>query len=211
MSNFKIKFLPIFLFFALFFLSFSWSEAKRLPASTSPLLVETTNVSSESFSIETERKFLLHSDSLNQIDLSQAKSYQIIQTYLSYEPEIRVRRINHSWHTFALKTPKDSIGLSRSELEFSISKVVYEDLIKKQVGQTIYKMRYQFQHENHEIFIDVYSGNLKGLIVAEVEFDNVEEANKFIPFSWFDKEVTSDKRYKNAGLAQHGNPNAEKK
>lgn len=206
MNNLKIKFLPFFLIFGLFF---SLGEAKRLPSPAFPLPIEINELSPEPFSIETERKFLIVPDSLKQIDLSNAKSYHIIQTYLSYEPEIRIRRINNSWHTFALKTPKDSIGLSRSELEFPISKVVYEDLVKKQVGQTIYKTRYQFRYEKHDVFIDIYAGDLEKLIVAEVEFDSIEEADKFEPFSWFGKEVTSDKRYKNAGLAQNGNPDPE--
>lgn len=209
MNHLKTKFLPIFLIFGLFFFTFSLSEAKRLPSPAYPLPIEITDLSPETFPIETERKFLLHADSLKEMNLSTAKSYQIIQTYLSYEPEIRIRRINNSWHTFALKIPKDSIGLSRSELEFSISKVVYEDLVKKQIGQTIYKTRYQSQYGDYEVFIDVYAGNLEGLLVAEVEFDSIEEADQFKPFSWFGKEVTSDKRYKNAGLAQNGNPDSE--
>lgn len=208
MKNSRIRLFSLFIFCSLFFFPASPGEAKRLPNPNYPLPMQVNHSDSESFPTETERKFLLHSDSLSQIDLSKAKSYQIIQTYLSYEPEIRIRRINNQWHTFTLKTPQDSIGLSRSELEFPISKGVYEDLVKKQVGQTIYKTRYQFHDGNYDISIDVYKDSLQGLIVAEIEFDSIEDANHFKPLSWFGKEVTSDLRYKNAGLAKNGKPEA---
>lgn len=68
------------------------------------------------------------------------------------------------------------------------------------------KTRYQFEENGTRIFVDVYSGNLEGLVVAEVEFASVAEAEAFVPPSWFGQDITSDKRYKNANLAKDGMP-----
>jgi len=51
------------------------------------------------------------------------------------------------------------------------------------------------------IELDIYSGDLAGLIVAEVEFASEDEADAFEPPNWFGPEVTDDARYKNQNLA----------
>ncbi len=56
------------------------------------------------------------------------------------------------------------------------------------------------------IEVDVYSGALEGLVVAEVEFDDPWGAESFIPPYWFGREVTAESAYKNRSLALHGRP-----
>lgn len=157
--------------------------------------------------IETERKFLLSLDKLPDDMASRADIFDLVQTYISYSPEMRVRKVNGTYYYFTLKRPKDDIGLSREEIEFQISNDEYDELLKKQVGETILKTRYQFYEDNIYISVDVYSGNLTGLAVAEVEFGSVEESEKYVPPSWFGADITSDKRYKNANLEKNGFPN----
>ena len=56
------------------------------------------------------------------------------------------------------------------------------------------------------IELDVYSGALTGLLVAEVEFGSEEAAGTFEPPAWFGTEVTDDARFKNQQLASVGAP-----
>ena len=49
-------------------------------------------------------------------------------------------------------------------------------------------------------------GDLKSLVLVEVEFFTTEQADNFKPTDWFGREVTVDKRYKNKSLAM--NPHA---
>jgi len=105
-----------------------------------------------------------------------------------------------------MKLPKDDMGLAREEVEFFIASEEYDELLKKQVGTTIYKTRYQFYEEGVLITIDIYSQDFKGLAVAEVEFKAVVHAEGYNPPGWFGKEITSDKRYKNASLSRNGMP-----
>ena len=44
--------------------------------------------------------------------------------------------------------------------------------------------------ENPKITLQIYQGQFKGLIRAEVEFNSIEEADTFIPLSWMGKEIT---------------------
>ena len=52
--------------------------------------------------------------------------------------------------------------------------------------------------------LDIYKGELSEFQVIEVEFDSEEKANDFVPPSWFGKEITGDKRYKNSYLYRYG-------
>lgn len=181
------------------------------PASSDSAQAVQEPVASSGGKVETERKFLIDPAKLPKDIDKRGKVYDIVQTYINYSPEMRVRMLNKKYYYFTLKRPLDDIGLSREETEFRITQEEYESLVKKREGNTIYKTRYQFYENGTYIFVDVYySKKLKGLAVAEVEFPSVAESNKFIPPKWFGKEITSDKRYKNANLAKDGMPKDEK-
>jgi CYTH domain-containing protein len=61
-------------------------------------------------------------------------------------------------------------------------------------------------HDELEIELDVFEGELEGLVVAEVEFDSDAAADSFEPPEWFGDEVTGDDRYLNETLAIQGRP-----
>ena len=50
--------------------------------------------------------------------------------------------------------------------------------------------------------MDVFHGSLAPLVLAEVEFPTVEEANAFVPPDWFGADVTMDGRYHNSYLSR---------
>jgi len=54
--------------------------------------------------------------------------------------------------------------------------------------------------------VDVYDGDLAGLVVAEIEFDSPEQGDAFEPPGWLGREVTDDSRYGNRTLAVEGRP-----
>jgi CYTH domain-containing protein len=49
--------------------------------------------------------------------------------------------------------------------------------------------------------VDTFTGRWAGLVMVEVEFANSDQLRKFVPPGWFGREVTSDPRFTNAGLA----------
>jgi CYTH domain-containing protein len=60
------------------------------------------------------------------------------------------------------------------------------------------------KENGYQLELDVYQGSLAGLVVAEIEFESVEESQRFSLPSWFGTEVTEDKHYKNSHLAMKG-------
>ncbi len=73
-------------------------------------------------------------------------------------------------------------------------------------GRRIEKTRYVIPAEGLSIELDVFSGGLTGLFVAEVEFASETAADAFEPPEWFGAEVTDDARFKNQRLASEGAP-----
>ena len=158
--------------------------------------------------VEIEKKWLIDKDKIP-YDLSNSEIIEIEQTYICFSPEIRVRKINNGKeYTFAVKTNITSDGMIRDEIEDFITQEEYNNLMKKQEGNTIYKTRYQFLDGDYLLAVDIFSGELKGLAYLEIEFENQEEADNFQTPNWVIKDVTSDLNYKNGHLARYGIPDS---
>jgi CYTH domain-containing protein len=149
---------------------------------------------------ETERKFLVKREQMP----IPVDGEEIRQGYIAAEPDGNEVRIREKGDRFFL-TVKTSGDLERSECEMEITQEKFEELWQFTEGRTLEKMRYIIPLDKGLVCeLDVYSGRLKGLIVAEVEFTGVNQAAVFAPPSWFSQEVTNDSRYKNRNLAVKG-------
>lgn len=156
--------------------------------------------------VEIEKKYLIDKDKIP-FNLTNTNIYEIEQTYISFSPEIRVRKINDGEsYSFAVKTHMTDDGLIRNEMEENITEKEYNTLVKKKEANTIYKTRYQFLHEENIYAIDIFSGELSGLAYLEIEFTSKEEANNFKTPEWVLEDVTKDIRYKNSYIARYGIP-----
>ena len=157
---------------------------------------------------EIERKWLIKKEDIPySLTGSDVYKYEIKQTYLCFDPEMRVREYNNGeTYEYTIKNNMSSDGLVRDEFNMDITKEQYDNLIKKQEGRTINKTRYQFYEEGQLIAIDIFHGELDGLAYMEIEFKNEEESNKFEDPKWVVKDVTSDINYKNGHLARYGIP-----
>jgi adenylate cyclase len=116
---------------------------------------------------------------------------------------VRVRRRGGQ----AFLTVKSGAGRVRVEEEIEIGGDRFERLWPLTEGLRIEKTRYEIDAgEGTVIELDVYSGALDGLVVAEVEFDSEEAAEAFEVPEWLGDDVTEDVRYKNQRLARDGAP-----
>jgi CYTH domain-containing protein len=152
--------------------------------------------------MEVERKFRLREPP----ELSGSDSDPIEQGYLAVgaEGEVRLRRKGDR----TLLTAKRGAGLSRGEAEVEISPEQFDRLWPLTEGRRLRKRRHVLPHDGLEIEVDVYEGDLEGLIVAEVEFDSEERARAFEPPAWLGDDVTGDERFLNENLAVNGVPDA---
>ena len=149
---------------------------------------------------EIERKFVV--DSRNIPDLSQATRKEIRQFYtkIDGESEERIRSVGDKY----FRTLKVGKGLVREETENEITREEFERERSSRKGIIIEKTRFVVMHAGHKIELDVYAGALRGLVVAEVEFNSKNAAQEFKPPAWFSAEVTENTLYSNRNLALSG-------
>lgn len=149
--------------------------------------------------LEIERKFIPTSD----VFLKQFKSSnRIVQGYLSSVPERTVRvRIKDKKGFLTIKGKSNESGLSRMEWEKEIDVKEAEALLQICESGIIDKTRYEVPYGKHIIEVDVFEGDNKGLILAEIELSSENET--FEKPDWLGKEVTGDVRYYNAYLSQN--------
>lgn len=153
--------------------------------------------------MEIERKFLV---ATLPDDLDRHPSSAIEQGYLAIEPggvEVRVRRRDGK----AVLTAKAGTGRTRAEEEVAIDAGAFERLWPLTAGRRIEKVRHLIPAAGGlTIELDVYGGDLAGLVVAEVEFPDEAAADAFAPPAWLGADVTDEERYKNQRLAVDGRP-----
>ena len=152
---------------------------------------------------EVERKFLLPAapDGLRD---HPAKA--LAQGYLAIDPagsEVRVRRKDDE----TLMTVKLGIGLVRGEEEFEIDADRFERLWAMTDGRQVVKTRYFVPLDDVlTAEVDLYDGELEGLVTAEIEFPDEDTALAYEPPAWLGEDVTDDTRYANQQLATEGIP-----
>ena len=146
--------------------------------------------------MEIERKFLIKELPGN---LDTYPFHLIEQGYLNTDPVVRVRRQDDEYYM----TYKGKGFLAREEYNLPLNSNAYEHLLSKADGNIIRKKRYLIPIENSQLTIelDVFEGVFAPLIIAEVEFTSIEEAESFSPPPWFGEDVSHDRRFKNAVMA----------
>ncbi len=148
--------------------------------------------------IEIEHKFLLANENWrNYIDHSAAMR----QGYLTSNSHSSVR-VRLSGEKAWLNIKSATVGNQRHEYEYEIPAHDADEIIATLCRKPlIEKIRHYVYHDNHTWEIDEFSGENKGLIVAEIELSKQNE--KFTIPDWIGKEVTDDLRYYNNNLSQH--------
>lgn len=150
--------------------------------------------------MELERKLRLTS-----LPSGLGKPELVTQAYLYTEPfELRVRRKAGK----CTLTYKSLETVERIEWEKEIPCWLFDELKTKHVGQVIEKNRYTVIRDGLTYEIDEYITPQRGLIIAEIEFNDREEYNAFKPPAWLEEtlDVTHDPKYKNRNLAANPNP-----
>lgn len=156
--------------------------------------------------VERERKFLV----ANMPEPAETwDAVQLRQGYLAADEHrsIRIRDAGPEGRTLTIKAGS---GGERTELEWQIEPREFDAAWPHTIGRRVEKTRWRIPYRDaggdHVIELDVFGGELRGLVVAEVEFATHEAFVAFEPPDWFGTEVTDDGRYTNAALATTGLP-----
>lgn len=165
-------------------------------------------LSMEEEPMEVERKFVWKNFDINLIPADAVK-IEIVQDYLKEhggkERRVRARMIDGvTSHYYTEKWPADTAG-KRHENERHITRRQYGALLnsdKDRAARTIKKTRYAFTTpERRQFEVDVYDSPIAGLVVIEVELNDIAETITFPP-EWDVTEVTEDSRYSNHAIAR---------
>ncbi len=144
--------------------------------------------------MEIERKYLIK---CLPEGLESYPSELIEQAYLCGHPVVRVRRDGNQYYL----TYKGEGLIAREEYNLPLTEEAYAHLLAKADGKIITKRRFRIPFGPYTIELDVFSGDREGLVMAEVEFESLEDAESFIPPEWFGTDVSEDPAYHNSVMA----------
>ncbi len=143
--------------------------------------------------VEIERKFLI--DAFPDFLGEPLETSVMKQGYISTYPVVRIRskRVGNT-ESYRLCF-KGGGGLVRREVEIDIEKDKFNQLIPLLNTPLVSKVQkiYSLKNEGYDLKLEcnfVSSGGEDEFYYAEVEFNSVDEANKFIPFNFLKIELT---------------------
>ncbi len=150
---------------------------------------------------EIERKYLIKKmPSLEGVSSANIKQGFIIANDKGL---LRVRTLSSENKKVGFITVKEKGLLVRNEYEMEIPYEVAESFLWG-CKNLIDKTRFYIDNLETIIELDVFNGNLKGLVVAEIEM--TDENQKINIPNWFGAEVTENANYTNLKLAFNGIP-----
>ena len=157
--------------------------------------------------VEIERKYLIAYPDLNLLRQAEGvRIWEITQTYLTSEvgETARVRRIVEEDTVRFVYTAKRRLSdLSALEEERDLTYAEYEDLLTRADPDRhpVRKTRYRIPHEGFVCEIDVYPF-WSDRAVLEIELPDENTQAPIPPYVKVYRDVSDDKRYKNASLAK---------
>ncbi|WP_295677010.1 CYTH domain-containing protein [uncultured Mucilaginibacter sp.] len=148
--------------------------------------------------VEIERKFLVDHEKWGEINKPQGIHYR--QGYIVDEASktIRVRAAGKKGF---ITIKSSTTGITRKEFEYEIPVEEALQLIDGFAGSEVEKTRYRITFEGKLWEVDEFWGDNHGLIMAEIELQQEDEA--FEQPDWITREVSDDKRYYNSYLAKN--------
>ena len=147
--------------------------------------------------IEIERRFLVEDNKWKSLIINEQKIRQCYLTSNIEEWTIRLRIIDNKKALLTLK--KSKISFSRYEFEYFIP-IDEAEQIWSLTPFRIEKIRHAINLDNGLWIVDSFEGRNYPLIIAEVEIP--KEDFRIQKPHWCSTEITYDKKWSNAALAQ---------
>ncbi|MBR4275364.1 MAG: CYTH domain-containing protein [Prevotella sp.] len=151
---------------------------------------------------EIERKFLVKRDGTFRDEAS--SSSIIAQGYMDVNGATVRIRLRDDKAYLTIKSPSRDGGLSRYEFEREIPIADAREMLKLCHGGLVEKVRYLVPYGGHTFEVDEFKGANEGLLLAEVELRDADEA--YTKPDWLGPEVTGDRHFYNKGLLKNPYP-----
>lgn len=150
--------------------------------------------------LEIERRFLV----TDCPDLAAAQVRLIEDTYIS-GTRMRLRAITHldggdPEFKLCKKYPTDDALFGpTTNLYLSAAEYAALEILP---GRAVRKRRHRMPVGDWTFSIDVFEGELSGLILSEIEANSVDEVKAIVLPTWVDREVTADPFFSGGSLSQ---------
>ncbi len=157
--------------------------------------------------IEIERKYIIEKPEKDLIiSLPSSEVTSIVQIYLESDIGVthRIRSRSYESLTRYFETVKkriDRISAFEDEREISESEFIEKSKEIRRGSKPIIKERIAFPYHEHLIEIDIYP-EWKNTAIMEIELKSREETVEIPSFIKIIKEVTGDRKYTNAAMAE---------
>ena len=154
--------------------------------------------------VERERRFLLQDLPAG---LSRADPHvQITDNYIT-GTRLRLRKVRNpktnKWTIkFTQKFAPDPRDLSRTIITNTYLNALETESLAISDANEIRKNRYHFDYEGHTFAIDMFLGDLFGLVLAEASFASDAEMENFSPPSFAIAEVTNNETFSGGRLSE---------
>lgn len=162
-------------------------------------ILNTFNINTDSIKVIEQGYLSTDKECELRIRKTSSLNEKVVQYELTYKS---IHGIDIPIEEIPVEAELHNLPLLNKEVTIRLTKSAYNEIRGKiESDLMLNKTRHVIPWENDlEIELDVYSGRLQGLIVAEVEFKSLEDSYLFNHPFWFGKEVTDDERYKNRNL-----------
>jgi CYTH domain-containing protein len=154
--------------------------------------------------VERERRYLLHDlpEGLSRAD----HHLQITDNYIT-GTRLRIRKVRdpqtNKWIVkFTQKFAPNPSDFSRTIITNTYLNAIEAETLSIFAANEIRKNRYKFEFEGREFAIDMFIGDLFGLVLAETSFDNDNELDNFPAPPFAVAEVTNNETFTGGRLSE---------
>ena len=154
--------------------------------------------------VERERRYLLQDlpEGLSRVD----DHLQITDNYIT-GTRLRIRKVreprSNKWVVkFTQKFAPDQSDLSRTIITNTYLNAIEADTLSMFNSNEIRKNRYYFDYEGRRFSVDMFLGDLFGLVLAEVSVDSDEELDNFPKPSFALADVTNNELFSGGKLCE---------
>ncbi len=126
-------------------------------------------------------------------DLNGYKSKEVIDIYVPKSREHPTLRIRKNGDRFEItkKEPDSKNPAIMNEETVAIMQDEFESLAKIE-GKRLHKIRYFYKKEGIEAQIGLFQGDLRGLVLADFEFEDEKQIKTFTPPDFCLRDVTDE-------------------
>lgn len=107
-------------------------------------------------------------------------------------PVLRIRKAGEKYEITKKEPLEKGDASHQIETTIPLTRVEYSEFCKLP-GKRVQKTRFYYQENKVGYEIDVFRGDLEGLVLVDVEFSSLEERDAFMPPTWCLAEVTQEK------------------